>query len=92
MKYKLRAARRWIQVTLAGYLLAATAAAFGLYALYIYAAGMLNTLLAAVVTAGGALVLAGLIVLGGFICRMVHRPRGGATRTPPSSALWRCGW
>ncbi|MGH8274588.1 MAG: hypothetical protein ACRES9_10135 [Gammaproteobacteria bacterium] len=75
MRHKLQVAIRRFQAVLAIYLLAATAIAFGLYALYIYAAGVLGPMLAAVVTAGGALVLAGLTALGGFTCRTVHRPR-----------------
>ncbi|MGH8160764.1 MAG: hypothetical protein ACRESR_01170 [Gammaproteobacteria bacterium] len=53
--------------------LAAAAAGLALAALYLFASGLLGGMLAALVTAGGALVLAGFLALGSRCCRAWHR-------------------
>jgi hypothetical protein len=84
MKSMLRAYVRRIAVAIVAGLLGAAAVALALLALYFFAIGFLGPMLAALVTAGGALVLAGLIMLGGCACRMGHRrarPASGANHS-----------
>lgn len=73
MKQVIGRAIRKVGLLLASAMFAAAACAFLLLALYTFAAGILAPMLAALVTAGGALVLGGLLMLGGFCCRSVHR-------------------
>lgn len=70
-----------LAVAVAAGTLGATAAGLALAALYLFTLGFLGPVLSAIVTAGGALVLAGLLLLGGCICRAwhhhVHQGSGG---------------
>jgi hypothetical protein len=88
MKFWLQRALRRAATGLAAGLLAAAATALFLLALYFFAAGVLGPLLGALVTAGGALVLAGLILAFGSMCRMRHhRPHPRRNAMPQASEL-----
>jgi hypothetical protein len=73
MKHWLQSAlRRTLSCVVAG-LLAAAAVALALLALHSYAAAVLDPTFGALVTDGGALVLAGFVLLGDYFCQRAAR-------------------